>query len=101
MKNKHLAILLFASLVWLTIMPILGVTSPVLYGAGALATLIFGVFTLSRLYLIDKSHWFVYSAATVMFVFWSYAIIDTSGLVLLAPLYMVALIWAGIKLYKI
>ena len=101
MKNTHLSILLFGSLIWIVLMPVFGVTSPFLYSVGALATLVFGALSLSRLYLLNKRHWFVYSVGTIMFAFWSYAIIDTNGLVLIAPLYMISLIWTGLKLYKL
>lgn len=101
MTNKQLSNLLFVSLGLIVLIPVLGVTSWVFYAAGALATLVLGAMVLSRLYLEDKRHWFPYAAGVVMFVFWSLAFIATDGLTLIAPLYMIALIWAGIKLNRL
>lgn len=101
MKNKQLSNLLFASLGFIILLSWFDVTLWFFYAAGALATLVLGAMVLSRLYLEDKRHWFPYAAGVVMFVFWSLAFIATDGLDLIAPLYMIALIWAGLKLYKL
>ncbi len=101
MNNKQLSKILFASLTLMVLLPVFGATSWVLYSVGALATLFLGAMVLSRLYLEDKRHWFPYAAGVVMFVFWSLAFIAPDGLALIAPLYMIALILAGIKLSRL
>ena len=101
MKNKHIAIALFASLVSLGILPLIGVNIPAVYIVGALAGLIFAALGLSRLHLKNKKAFFPYFGGIVVFVFWSYAMIDTDSLILLAPLYMITLIITGVKLYRL
>lgn len=101
MKNKSIATVLLLSFLTIFLGLAAGDFEDMFYGIGALGTLIFGGLTLSRLHRIDKKSWFPYFSGTVMFVFWSFSFIAPEGIGLLAPIYLITLVFAAISLFSI
>lgn len=101
MNNKVISTFLLLSFLTIIIGLFAGDFEDAFYGFGALGTMIFGGLVLSRLYRINKKSVFPYAAGIVMFLFWISAFIMPEGVGLLAPVYMIALIFAAISLFSV
>lgn len=101
MNNKVISTFLLLSFLVIIVGLFAGNFEDMFYGVGALGTMIFGGLALSRLYRINKKSAFPYIAGIVMFLFWISAFIMPEGIGLLAPFYMIALIFAAISLFSV